>query len=205
MSWSGSGSRFIDFGGGSSTLGFGAGSPGGAGLVRVRNWTETNDHLLFDDNVQGQAWVNKLTFDGYNWNRARRSSPTARASRCSRPVGTFAQPDTYYWTGLANSSSGLPVANVWELPGNWDINRYADGVGVKYVFDGRYATAAPVLPGVVTTGGISLQPRNRDGSDRYLRRLVHSRQRHGRSGGDAGEIPLRLRPAFSRRFRSRAT
>ncbi len=157
LSWTATGTRVIDFGvGGMNALDFGAGSTGGAGVVYVQNWLEGSNHVLFADDISSASWRNNIRFDGYNWNMGVQVIDNAGKYELIPTEGTPSAPNTFEWTGSAFYSSGITSANMWDAPGNWDINRIPSfGAGSTMIFGNKYDYSPSLaLPGSVTVGSL---------------------------------------------------
>ncbi|OAM91745.1 autotransporter-associated beta strand repeat-containing protein [Termitidicoccus mucosus] len=158
LSWTANGTRIIDFGvGGMNALDFGIGSTGGAGLVYVQNWLEGSNSLLFGDDISTASWRNNIRFDGYNWGMGVQVVNNAGKYELIPTEGIPIAPNTFEWTGSAAYSTGAVGTNMWDAPGNWDINRIPSfGAGATMIFGNKYGNYTPSLslPGAVTVGSL---------------------------------------------------
>ncbi|MDR1146370.1 MAG: autotransporter-associated beta strand repeat-containing protein [Verrucomicrobiales bacterium] len=128
----------------SGELYFSGSTRGGLGNLLVRGWQDGKDHLLFDADISGAEWFDRLKLTGYNWALGNEVVAYGDGRYELRPVLVNETATRYEWNAQADFGEGYDKKynTSAEDGGNWDMNRKPDGVGVEMVFGGLDANLA---------------------------------------------------------------
>ncbi|MDR1305007.1 MAG: autotransporter-associated beta strand repeat-containing protein [Verrucomicrobiales bacterium] len=130
--------------GGTGELYFSGQPRGGLGTLLLEGWRVGVDHLLFDEDIAGAEWFDRLKLTGFNWALGNEVVAYGDGRYELRPVLVNETATRYEWNALADFGEGYDKKYNTSADdgGNWDMNRKPDGAGFEMVFGNLDANLA---------------------------------------------------------------